>query len=101
LTTIVKFDRVLAANERGDDVGERLEEVSVNGRTLAAGMEITLPKTPGRRRGRYRFDWAEQDTNGNIILSVYGPMRSRAGTPHYRLANISAVEIVHDKTRPT
>lgn len=80
-------------------MGERHETITVNGRTLTTGMEVTLPKTPGRRRGRYRFDWAETDSNGNTILSVYGPVRSRAGTPHYRLANITAVETVHSKTK--
>lgn len=64
-------------------------------------MEVTLPKTPGRRKGRYRFDWAELDGNGNTIISVYGPIRARGAIPHYRLANVTAVQTVHDKTRPT
>lgn len=80
-------------------MGERLDQVTINGRQLTSGMEITLTKSVGRRQGRYRFDWADHDTNGNLILNVYGPLRSRGGTPHYRLAAVSAVKTVHSKTK--
>jgi hypothetical protein len=79
-------------------MGERLEQVTINGRQLNSGMEVTLVKSVGRRKGRYRFDWAEHDTKGNMILNVFGPLRSRS-LPHYRLAAISAVETVHSKTK--
>lgn len=80
-------------------MGERLEQVTINGRQLSSGMEVTLVKSVGRRQGRYRFDWAEHDTKGNMILNVYGPLRSRGAIPHYRLAAISAVQTVHSKTK--
>lgn len=79
-------------------MGERLQEVQINGHHVTSGMEVTLEKSPGRRQGRYRFDWAEIDGKGNTILSVYGPLRARGGTPHYRLAAASAVKTVHVKT---
>lgn len=78
-------------------MGERLEEISVNGRKLHSGMEVTLPKSVGRKAGRYRFDWAERDSSGNLILNVYGPLRAHA-IPHYRLAAASLVKTVHVKT---
>lgn len=78
---------------------ERLQEVTVNGRMVRSGMEVTLIKSVGRRQGRYRFDWAEFDGKGNLILNVYGPLRARGGTPHYRLAAASAVKTVHSKTK--
>jgi hypothetical protein len=74
-------------------MGERLQEVTINGRTVVSGQQLTLVKSPGRRQGRYRFDWAELDAKGNTILSVYGPLRG--GNPHYRLAAVSAVKTVH------
>lgn len=77
---------------------ERLDEITINGHTVTPGMEITLEKSAGRRKGRYRFDWAETDNQGNLILSVYGPLRTRTSTPHYRLAHIDAVMTVHTKT---
>ena len=87
----VKFDTVFR-------MGERLNEITINGRTVVPGMEVTLVKSVGRRQGRYRFDWAEYDGNGNLILSVYGPVRARGAIPHYRLAAVSAVKTVHAKT---
>jgi hypothetical protein len=79
-------------------MGDRLSEISINGRTLTTGMEVTLERSPGRRQGRYRFDWAELDRNGNPILNVYGPLRARGAIPHYRLAGVGAVRTVHVKT---
>lgn len=79
-------------------MGERLTEVIINGRKLTTGMEVTLPKSAGRRKGRYRFDWADTDGTGKVILNVYGPLRART-TPHYRLAAASSVETVHSKTK--
>jgi hypothetical protein len=75
-------------------MGERLDELTVNGRHLVSGQEVTLEKSPGRRKGRYRFDFAETDASGNTILNVYGPLRARV-IPHYRLANVKAVLTVH------
>lgn len=79
-------------------MGERLQEVQIHGHTVTPGMELTLEKSPGRRQGRYRFDWAETDRSGNVILNVFGPLRGRGATPHYRLAAASAVKTVHVKT---
>lgn len=76
-------------------MGDRMNEIRINGHTLKSGMEVTLPKSTGRRQGRYRFDWAETDAKGNVILNVYGPLGARGGTPHYRLAAVSVVKKVH------
>lgn len=78
---------------------ERIQEVSINGRKLTSGMEISLPRTAGRRAGRYRFDWAEVTDDGSTILSVYGPIRAKGAIPHYRLANAAVVKTVHSKTK--
>lgn len=77
-------------------MGERFSETTVNGRKLITGMEVSLPRSPGRRAGRYRFDWAEDGLN-DTILSVYGPIRG--ANPHYRLVNASVVKTVHVKTK--
>ena len=78
-------------------MGTRVQEVDICGQRLVTGMEVSLPKSPGRRAGKYRFDWAETADNGDMVLTVFGPLRSRA-TPHYRLAAASIVKIVHAAT---
>lgn len=71
----------------------RLTEVKINNRNLRKGMEVTLPKAPGRRAGRYRFDWAEQ-VGEDLLLNVYGPISGK-GIAHYRTVRADAVRTVH------
>lgn len=78
-------------------MGERLTEVTIKDQVVQRGWEVTLDKSPGRRKGRYQFEWAELDRKGNVILSVYGPLHARV-SPHYRLAAVSCVLAVHPKT---
>ena len=76
-------------------MGERMDTVEVLGQQVKSGDELTLKKSPGRRQGKYRFDWADYDGLGNLILNVYGPLNSRAAIPHYRVAGVGAVLKVH------
>jgi len=75
---------------------ERLTEITINGTTVTPGMELKLTKSPGRKEGFYRFDYAETTRDGDVILNVYGPVRARGkATPHFRLVNVNAVKAVH------
>lgn len=72
--------------------------VSPTGYLLKRGMEVTLPRIPGRAGGRYEITALEREPSGKILLTVYGPLRTRR-EERYHYINPSAIEVTHVATR--
>lgn len=74
-----------------------LDQISVNGRQLLPGMEVTLRARPGLLPARYEVLRIEQET-GAVLLTVYGPLRKRV-MPRRRYVRPEQVGTVHVRTR--
>lgn len=72
--------------------------VSPTGHLLTPGIEISLPKKPGRAKGRYEVHRIEREASGKILLTVFGPLRARTD-PRYHYINPSDIDVTHVKTR--
>lgn len=75
-----------------------VHEISINGRKVVKGMEISATAGVNRPAGRYRFEYAEVLRDGTVLLQTFGPTRRKV--QRYRTMPPTAVHTVHIKTRP-
>ena len=73
-----------------------VDEVTVNGKTLRKGQELTLNKGTNRPAGRYRFEYAEHSTLGQTLLFVYGPIRRT--NQRQRMISPEVIRTIHGRT---
>jgi hypothetical protein len=74
-----------------------LDRLTVNGRVVMPGMEVTLRARPGLLPGRYEVRWIEHGSGGDLLV-VWGRLRRRE-TPHLRYVRPGQVKTVHVRTR--
>ena len=76
---------------------EYLYEVSANRRTLVKGMEVSVLGGVNRPAGRYKFQYAEYDSRGTLLIYIYGPVRR--SHQRQRMIRAEHIKTVHVRTR--
>ncbi len=75
-----------------------LETTSINDRSVIVGVELTLVSRPALRSGRYEVVKIEREASGEVLLTVYGPLRKRR-PPSQHYVRPAQVAVVHVKTK--
>lgn len=70
-------------------------EVEIDGTVVVRGQECTLERGIGYPAGRYKFQYAEVCTNGEVMLMFYGPSRRKKQRYREVWRNAAAVRRIH------